>query len=55
MSEALAWSESLTSNPAAWVRFPEGVSNLISIWGLGMCSLSVFCPVLSLEMDEILC
>ena len=47
-SVALAWSvESLPSNTAAWVRFPAESGILISVLGLGVCPLSVFCPVLS--------
>ena len=48
LSIAVAWSvESVPSNPAARVRFPAGSGILIPILGLGVCPLSVFCPVLS--------
>ena len=47
-SVAVAWSvEFLVSNLAARVRFPAGSGILISVLGLGVCPLSVFCPVLS--------
>ena len=54
-SVAVAWSvESLPFNPgarvrfpAARVRFPAGSGILISVLGLGVCPLSVLCPVLS--------
>ena len=39
------------SNLATWVRFPAGLEILISILGLGVCS--VFCPVLSPAVDLI--
>ena len=42
----MAWSvKSLPSNLAAQVRFLVGSGILISILGLGVCPLSVFCPV----------
>ena len=47
-SVAVEWSvESLPFNPAARVRFPAGSGILISVLELGVCYLSVFCPVLS--------
>ena len=42
------WIKSLTSNMVARVRFPTCSEILISILGLSVCVLSVFCPVLSL-------
>ena len=51
MSVAMAWSvESLSSKPAAWVRFLAGSEILIFIRGLGVCPLFVLCPVLSLAV-----
>ena len=47
--------ESLPSNPAARVRFPAGSGILISILGLGVCSLPLFCPVLCLADALIFC
>ena len=53
---AMAWSvESLPSNPAARVGFPAGTGILIYVLGLGVCPLSVFCPVLSSAEDLTLC
>ena len=44
----MVWSvESLPSNPAARVRFLVGSGILMSVLGLVVCPLSVFCPVLS--------
>ena len=48
---SVVWSvESLSSNPAAWVRLPAGSGTLIYLLGLSVCSLSVFCSVLSLAV-----
>ena len=63
ISVAMAWSlESLLSNPAARVRFPAarvriqtGSGILISVLGLGLCSLSVFYSVLSSAEALTLC
>ena len=53
---AVAWSvESLLSNPAARVRFPAGSWILISVLGLDVCPLSVFCPLLFSAEALILC
>ena len=40
---------------AAWLRFTAGSENLISILGLGVYPLSVFCPVFSLALALTLC
>ena len=56
VSVAVAWAvESLPSNPAARVRFPAGLGILISVLGLGVCPLPVFCPVLSSAEALTLC
>ena len=47
--------DSLPSIPAARVRFPAGSGILIPILGLGVCPLSVFCPVLSPAEILLLC
>ena len=55
-SVAVVWSvDSLTSNPAARVRFQAGSGILISVLGLGGCPSSVFCPVLSSAEALTLC
>ena len=52
----MAWSiESLPSNPVARGRFPAWSGILIPILGLGVCPLSVFCPVLSQADTLTLC
>ena len=52
----MAWSvESLPSNPAARVRFLAVSEILNPILELGVCSLSVFCPVLSSAVALTLC
>ena len=43
------------SNPAARVRFAAGSGILIPILGLGACSLSVYCPVLSPAEAQTFC
>ena len=56
MSAAVKWSvEFLPHNPAARVRFLERTEILVYIMGLGLCPLSVFCPVLSLAKARIFC
>ena len=41
--------------PGAPGSIPGGVRNLISVLGLGVCPLSVFCPVLSSAEALALC
>ena len=47
--------ESLPSNSVAQIRFPAGSKILISVLGLGVCPLPVFCLVLSLAMALTIC
>ena len=47
--------EFLPSNPVARVRFPLGSGILISILALGVCPLTVVCPVLSLAVALTFC
>ena len=56
LSVAVAWSvESLPSNPAARVRFPEGSGILISVLRLGVWPLSVLsCIVFGGGHDTVL-
>ena len=50
------WSvESLPSNPVTRVQSPAGSGILIPILGLGVCPLSVFCPLLSPAAALTLC
>ena len=53
---AVKWSvESLPSNPAAKIRLPARFGILICILGLGVYSLPVLCPVLSMAVVLTFC